>query len=658
MLKMSLRNTLLGMFAVIFLCVAINGYTTYVGLTALRGTSRDLGQNWMPSISTARDVLPSVYQLRNTFGAYMRATAVEERDNLKKAVDAKLAAVQPKLKAYEANISEPGEKEQYAKFQETWGKLTSMISNNLTDTTPVVKMKSDTQLNIFDNYLTFIEENFAAIVKVNAVGADKSVADGEAEASRTILEVLGFIGLTMLMVCAAIVVVLKRLAAPMAGTTEAMSRLAAGDLESPIPYVGRSDEIGEMAAAIQIFRDNAIRVKALEEEERQTAAGRMARAQAMSDVVEAVGQVVARAAEGDFSGRVEIAQQDASLRKLIEGINQINSVVDNATGELVTVLGALAEGDLTRTIASDYRGRLAELKDAVNATTARLSDTVVTIQATAREVSSSAVEIKSGANDLAQRTEQQASSLEETAATTEELAASVKSTAQSSRQVVTEAQQAQSVAQEGGAIVAKAVEAMSRIEQTSTKISDITTVIEEIAFQTNLLALNAAVEAARAGDAGKGFAVVAAEVRTLAQRSSDAAKNIGGLINSSTAEVGQGVALVRNAGEVLGRIVTASGRVAATVGDISTACGEQANGIDEMSQVVAHMDEITQQNAALAEQSSASATALGGQIEKLNALVAQFRTDGAAASAAPANEPRRLRQLASAAAASIRRMVA
>ncbi|PZQ36541.1 MAG: methyl-accepting chemotaxis protein, partial [Phenylobacterium zucineum] len=228
--------------------------------------------------------------------------------------------------------------------------------------------------------------------------------------------------------------------------------------------------------------------------------------------------------------------------------------------------------------------------------------------------------------------------------------------AQASKDAASIADEAMRAAQSGGVIAGQAVEAMARIETASQKISDIIRVIDDIAFQTNLLALNAAVEAARAGDAGKGFAVVASEVRTLAQRSSAAAKDISGLISSSNSEVGEGVKLVRQAGDQLDQILAHSRKVAATIADISAAAGEQANGIDEMSQAVAHLDEMTQANAALSEQSAASAASLSSRIGQLNDLVAAFRTgqDGvghtATSHAAPAaTEPARLRQLAEAA---------
>ncbi|WP_332695921.1 methyl-accepting chemotaxis protein [Bosea sp. (in: a-proteobacteria)] len=437
-----------------------------------------------------------------------------------------------------------------------------------------------------------------------------------------------------------------------------MSRLTAGETQIEVPHTKRRDEIGEMARAVSVLRDSTEQVALLQEQERAAAAARLRSADAMASVVSDVGEVVSAAAAGDFSARLQIDHGDQQMQQLVDGINEINSVVDNATTEFVAALQALAAGDLTHQVPTAYRGRFAELKDAINETMARLSSTVSTIQTMSADVGLSAREINMGADDLSKRTEEQASSLEESAATTEQLAASVKAAAQAAQQAVRQAGEAMQVAQAGGNIVTDAVSAMVRIEEASKKISDITRVIDDIAFQTNLLALNAAVEAARAGDAGKGFAVVASEVRTLAQRSGEAAKGISGLISSSNTEVQAGVKLVRQAGDALTRIVAASQNVQATVSEVAAASSEQANGIEEMSQTVAHMDEMTQANAALAEQSAASASALSSKIGELNALVAGFRTGESAialshqpVAAEPANdsEPERLRKLAAAA---------
>ncbi|WP_156115904.1 methyl-accepting chemotaxis protein [Bosea sp. UNC402CLCol] len=427
--------------------------------------------------------------------------------------------------------------------------------------------------------------------------ADGQALDAEAKQLNLILLALSVAGV-LLGLIGAILLARQSITRPLDTLKARMDDLAAGDYAVEIDGQNRHDEVGAMARAVQVFKENGLAVRRLEAE---TAESRDA-TEAQRRLAEQ--ERAARAREHELLA----AEQAKVMEALAEGLDR------------------LSRGDLTCRIEADLAAEYEKLRDDFNMAVAHLAETIRTIQSTAGDVGNAAQEINTGADDLSKRTEEQASSLEETAATTEELAASVKASAQASMQAVALADEAMEVARKGGAIVKDAVDAMARIETASRKISDITTVIDEIAFQTNLLALNAAVEAARAGDAGRGFAVVASEVRTLAQRSSEAAKGITTLITESGAEVAQGVGLVRSAGTALERIVEASQKVSATVSDISSAAAEQSNGIDEMSQAVAHMDEMTQQNAALAEQSAASATALASQIQRLNDLVASFRT--------------------------------
>lgn len=463
-----------------------------------------------------------------------------------------------------------------------------------------------------------------------------SLSDREPRLAKLFSFEMSLVGKSLVLLALVVMVaiwIVRRTVSAIPALTAAMRDLAAGNEKITIPHRDRPDEIGTMAAALEVFRDNAEKIRTNDRQEQQRVADRQASAEMMASIVQEVSVVIEEAASGDFSVRVNTQPEDPQLARLVNGINEINRVVDTAIGEFAGVFERVQNGDLTHMIDTTYEGRFGDLKASINATIARLSRTVATIQTTTAEVGVAAREISSGASDLSQRTEQQASSLEETAATTEELAASIKTSALVLQQTADLAGQATRAAEEGGAIAGKAVDAMARIETSSAKISEITSVIDEIAFQTNLLALNAAVEAARAGDAGRGFAVVASEVRTLAQRSSAAAKDIKGLISASQDEVADGVALVHSAGNSLLQIVEAARKLAATIEEVAQASGEQSHGVEEMSQTVTHLDDMTQQNAALSEQSAASATALSGQIERLNQLVAGFQTSRSAGSA-------------------------
>jgi methyl-accepting chemotaxis protein len=305
-----------------------------------------------------------------------------------------------------------------------------------------------------------------------------------------------------------------------------------------------------------------------------------------------------------------------------------------AVADTGSVIAATQENDLTRRVPLEGRtGAIFELCGGINKLLDSFTGVIRSVGEISGRITTGSRRIGADSKNLAQRTEEQAASLEETAATTEQLAASVKQSFERATEAASLGVAANGIAHRGGSIVTDAVIAMERIEKASADIGDIIRVIDDIAFQTNLLALNAAVEAARAGDAGKGFAVVASEVRTLAQRSGEAAKDISGLIHNSSAQVASGVKLVKEAGTALSEIVGSSTSVAASLDEIKSASREQANGIEEVARVVAHMDEMTQQNSAVADQSARVAAELQQATEALKALVETFRIRGERAGA-------------------------
>ena len=304
--------------------------------------------------------------------------------------------------------------------------------------------------------------------------------------------------------------------------------------------------------------------------------------------------------------------------------------------EVINHIRAIAAGDLTQPIQADGKNEMAILARNVQEMQTSLANTVGVVREGADTIYTGAGEISAGSNDLSSRTEQQAASLEETAASMEQLTATVKQNADNARQASRLALDASSTAKKGGNEVEGVVRTMDEIATSSSKIAQITNVIDGIAFQTNILALNAAVEAARAGEQGRGFAVVAGEVRTLAQRSAQAAKEIKALIDDSGERVNAGSQLVNEAGATMAEIVNAVTRVTDIMGEIASASDEQSRGIDQVGQAVAEMDRVTQQNASLVEESAAAAAALEDQAARLNEAVAVFKiTRNQAVKAAP-----------------------
>jgi len=344
-----------------------------------------------------------------------------------------------------------------------------------------------------------------------------------------------------------------------------------------------------------------------------------------------VSNVVAQAGAGNFKARIPVEGKSGFFLNLAEGLNALMQTSDVGLGEVNRVLGAIAKGDLTERITTEYTGTFGELKDYCNSTTESLSEIIGDIRTAAETIFTASSEIAQGNADLSSRTEQQAANLEETASSMEELTSTVRLNADNAKQANVLAEQAASVATSGGELIQEVVTTMNAINESSQKIADIIGVIDGIAFQTNILALNAAVEAARAGDQGRGFAVVASEVRTLAQRSANAAKDIKALISDSVKKIDSGNTLVGKSGDTMKDIVTAIKRVNDIMAEIAAASAEQSTGIEEVSTAVSQMDEMTQQNAALVEEAAAAAESLQSQADQLTQSVARFRlaSDGA-----------------------------
>ncbi|WP_419759433.1 methyl-accepting chemotaxis protein [Acidisoma sp.] len=384
--------------------------------------------------------------------------------------------------------------------------------------------------------------------------------------------------------------------------SNSMRELAQGNLTTTITGQDRTDEVGAMAKAVQVFKDNALRARALELEQREASARR--------------------------------AIEDEQVRRDTEA-----AAATMVVGSIGKGLEALSSGDLAFRLTTMLPDAYEKLRHDFNGAMEQLATLVRNIVAITGSISHGSTAIAQGADDLSKRTEQQAASLEESAAALEQLTTTVRKTAESAMKVSLVVARTKTDAQQTGEVVRKATGAMGNIERSSSEIGQIIGVIDEIAFQTNLLALNAGVEAARAGDSGRGFAVVASEVRALAQRSAAAAKQIKTLIATSTGEVGIGVDLVGEASKSLDRIVSQVSDITISVTEMAQSAQEQATGLHEVNAAVNHMDRVTQQNNAMVEESTAASHALDQETAELVELTKQFRTEAAGSPARISRPP-------------------
>lgn len=436
-----------------------------------------------------------------------------------------------------------------------------------------------------------LEPQVAAVRAAYETQQAETLAENELVAERNLIIVAALLLGAIATLIAGVWLVGRSITGPVVAMTGAMRRLAGGQTDIAIPALNCRNEFGAMAEALDTFREAAIANRRLEQE-----------------------AATARANAEDERKRMH-ENAEAEARRILQ----------QATRGLAAGLQRLAEGDLSFTLSEPFAPDFEALRSDLNQTVARLADVMTEIAHASGSIEGGSREIAGSADDLSRRTEQQAASLEETAAALDEITANVGNSSRRSQEAHGLASDANKAAEHTRGLVANALDAMQRIEGSSARISGIIGVIDEIAFQTNLLALNAGVEAARAGDAGRGFAVVAQEVRALASRSADAAREIKQLIQISADEVKDGVRSVRDTGEALTGISSHIEAINAQVEAIAVSAREQAVGLGEINSAVNLLDQGTQQNAAMVEENNAASALLMTEAQRLRELVGMFR---------------------------------
>ena len=563
---LSVSTKVVSAFSFVLIATIALGFFSVQRLSQVNANAEEMRSHWLQGTRVLGEVQYTATRFRSWNGAVLEFSTAELQQLGKQNLDLLQVAVGESLRKYQAMANSDKERAMAEQIAGKWAAYQPMLELELAIS------KSRGQVDAVAYYMGPMMKSFTEFkdaidtaIAYNTDGANAAGSDGEKTFESARFWIFSAVGFALLLCFGAGFMLIRSVSAPLVEMTGAMGHLAAGKLDVHVPNADQHDEIGKLAEAMTAFKN-------------QLAAAERSKAEQTQTIVSSVG----------------------------------------------AGLDALAKGDLTHRVTAELVGPFVKLKDDFNGAMARLQDTMKNVLSSTSGISTGANEISQASDDLSRRTEQQAASLEETAAALEEITATVKKTAANTKEASTSVIAAKSAAEDGGRVVETAIKAMGEIEQSSKQITDIIGVIDEIAFQTNLLALNAGVEAARAGDAGKGFAVVASEVRALAQRSSEAAKEIKTLIKASGEHVGSGVKFVGESGQALKRIVDQVVQINSLVTEMAQAAEQQSTGIEQVNVAVSQMDQVTQQNAAMVEESTAAVRNLAGETQALSNLVGFF----------------------------------
>jgi methyl-accepting chemotaxis protein len=590
MTRPNIKTALIGVFSAIGLIVAILAYLSISSMSVLHTQTTYIATNKMPKGIAGKSLEAAFHRVNFSNARLILANTPEQMKAAEESVAMRADILKKELTDYTAMFTTPRAKE-----------LVALVADAIAlYHKPLNEMQRAARANQDDEaQRIFLDQMFPEVAKVTTAlttllafnDEETRVAynDGIAVYHSTTIWTYATVFACFAVIGLAVLFSVMGIANPIQMITDAMRKLAGGDTASEIPFHGRTDEIGEMAAAVAVFRDSAISNIRLEQE-----------------------------------GETQRHMSEEQRRRVAASDKLKAEEMRVATSGLGEGLKHLSAGDLSFQLNTPFAADFESLRADFNASVRQLGETLRSVAASAASIDNGTGEISQSANDLARRTEQQAASLEETAAALDQITVNVANSSRRADEARTVAKLANDSAALSGQVVANAVTAMERIEQSSNEISNIIGVIDEIAFQTNLLALNAGVEAARAGEAGKGFAVVAQEVRELAQRSAKAAKEIKTLIGTSSGEVETGVKLVRETGLSLKTIEDHVVTINSHMDAIATSAREQSTGLKEVNTAVNQMDQVTQQNAAMVEETNAASATLASESRGLRELIAQF----------------------------------